>query len=623
MLRQVCLYFALLISYNSFSQTIINAYAKVTSVSVSTLNLSNVNETHDTFIADEQVIIMQMQDDIIGANTRNNANFGNIEDIESAGYYEVATISSYTPGSNILVLSTSLVHTYNTGTNSSVQIISYPQYENYTTTDDLTAVAWDGNIGGVLAIQVTNTLTLSNNISVDNLGFRGGIANPTGSGSSCSSTTYRTGSDSHARKGEGIYNSTRGQYEAGRASIANGGGGGSFHNGGGAGGGNFTSGGNGGPGWDGSANGCNPSGGGLGGADLSAYISSDRIFMGGGGGGGQQNNNVSPTGGSGGGIMLIKANTVLTAGGCGGITISANGQTTSNSGNDGGSGSGAGGSILFEVLNWDLSCQLDVAATGGTGGSVNSGAAHGGGGGGGRGTILFSGVAPVSNFSTNNTEGSGGTNSSNGTGGSAPDGDSTPSSPDADPDGIVETIDSPLPVELLFWKAKSTDYGVELKWATATEINNDYFEIESSMNGIDWESIAIIQGHGSCSDRKDYFYLARYNQSATIYYRLSQTDYDGQFEVFNPIMVTSDSQKTNVLLMPNPNDGHFAVQLNNLIDESLVNVQILDLKGQSVNYRSSKINGRIEFDLSEQQKGIYLLKIICAEEVQIMRIEIQ
>src|SRR5579872_5718945 len=65
----------------------INAYAKVTAVSGSVLTLSNINQTYHTFAVGEQVILIQMQDNVIGGNTANNASFGSISAIGSAGLY--------------------------------------------------------------------------------------------------------------------------------------------------------------------------------------------------------------------------------------------------------------------------------------------------------------------------------------------------------------------------------------------------------------------------------------------------------------------------------------------------------------------------------------------------------
>ena len=86
--------FGILLSLPAFSQ--INAYAKVTAISGTTLTLSNVNQSSASFSIGEQIIIMQMQDNVAGGNTTNTSTYGNISTIASAGTYEVVTISSIT-----------------------------------------------------------------------------------------------------------------------------------------------------------------------------------------------------------------------------------------------------------------------------------------------------------------------------------------------------------------------------------------------------------------------------------------------------------------------------------------------------------------------------------------------
>ena len=320
-------------------QAQVNAYARVTSISGLRLNLSNVNQDSDTFQNGDQIIVMQMQDDVIGGNTGNNANFGNLSAIASAGYYEVATINSASNLPSYITITATLQHTFNTGSNSRVQIISYRKMStsDYTTLANITALSWNGNIGGVVAMQVPGIFTLAHDITVDAQGFRGGAASADVD-DDCMPDSYRSNSTNFGAKGEGIFCRTATSQTRGRAHILTGGGGGSTNNAGGGGGGNYSAGGQGGAGWTCSAS---PSGG-IGGIGLAGSITYERIFMGGGGGGGQQNNTVGTAGSNGGGIVLIRAQTLTTN--CSGTRmISANGGNAVNSGNDGAGGAGAGG----------------------------------------------------------------------------------------------------------------------------------------------------------------------------------------------------------------------------------------------------------------------------------------
>ncbi|WP_416867235.1 MAG: T9SS type A sorting domain-containing protein [Imperialibacter sp.] len=161
------------------------------------------------------------------------------------GLFDNVKVSGDTPLPISITLTEPLENSYSTGSNASLQIISFPEFANYTTASDLTALPWDGNVGGVFAIDVTNTLTLQNDITVDGTGFRGGINDiPEGNNyNTCNNAVYRTNNTNFALKGEGTYKITDSNYERGKGHVANGGGAPNTYKEGGAGGGNFTAGG--------------------------------------------------------------------------------------------------------------------------------------------------------------------------------------------------------------------------------------------------------------------------------------------------------------------------------------------------------------------------------------------
>src|SRR5688572_9037280 len=106
----------------------VNAYARVTLIASTALSVSSVNETYDNFTAGNQVLIIQMQDNVIGSNTNNDANFGNLSTVASAGMYEVAIISSVQRTAGVptqITLNSPLSKTFNTGSNSLVQVVTY------------------------------------------------------------------------------------------------------------------------------------------------------------------------------------------------------------------------------------------------------------------------------------------------------------------------------------------------------------------------------------------------------------------------------------------------------------------------------------------------------------------
>jgi len=395
----------------------VNAYARVTAITSTTISVTSPVETYALFAAGAHVIVMQMQDNVIGANTSNNASFGNLTTMASAGTYEVALVQNVVRSARVVtnvIISSPLAKTFNIGANGTVQLISYPVLgtNGFTTSADITALSWNGNVGGVVAFRVNGTLILNHSITADFAGFRGGAANG-GNAGTCESGDYRIAANElNANKGEGIFRVTNSSHVAGRGKVINGGGGGNSHNGGGGGGGNITAGGLGGRGY-----GCTQSAGGIGGIDMSMFVSGDRVFMGGGGGAGEANNNFNTAGGNGGGIIIVKADEIRTTGTGSALRISANGQTPANVGNDGAGGGGAGGAIMLVVQNWNISAgrSLTISANGANGGNVGDAAAHGGGGGGGQGAVLFSTAIPTNNITTTTLNGSGGRNYAGGT----------------------------------------------------------------------------------------------------------------------------------------------------------------------------------------------------------------
>ncbi|PIB36379.1 hypothetical protein BFP72_13730 [Reichenbachiella sp. 5M10] len=602
------------------AQVIINSFAKIDAIVGSTLTVSAVEESGVSFDVGERVIVIQMQDDVIGPNTNNDSDFGNIESIENAGRYEEGVILSVDRSAGLIsmTLEEPLVNSYSIGANASLQVLTYPSYSDYTTTDDLTTLAWNGNVGGVFAIHVEGTLTLGHDIDVSNLGFRGAAVHAVGSGATCDPNTYFVDSDQFGLKGEGVYKVTLADYVAGRGKIANGGGGGNPHNAGGGGGANFTAGGEGGPGYNGSAGGCSPTVGGLGGYDLSDYISGSRVFMGGGGGSGHQNNNVATAGGNGGGIAFLTANTIELESGCGGVVVSANGSDTAAAGNDGAGGSGAGGMVVFTVNTWALNCDLTVQANGGNGGATNNGTTHGGGAGGGRGAIVFSGMIPASNLITENTQGNGGANNNSGTGGNADSGEITPSNPAADPDGIVAEESGPLPVSLLYWKASESGRSVVLEWATALEQDNDYFTLDKSRDAENWQFVARINGAGDSSEKKRYSHVDS-SPYQTTYYRLTQTDSDGTTEVFDLVMLKSQFAEANILLYPNPNQGSFRIGMTEM-DYSLT---MHRMSGQMVAPVVHREGNELVVYTEGLQPGFYFVNLTIRDNVHVFKVLVE
>ncbi|MFZ6010470.1 MAG: T9SS type A sorting domain-containing protein, partial [Bacteroidota bacterium] len=171
---------------------------------------------------------------------------------------------------------------------------------------------------------------------------------------------------------------------------------------------------------------------------------------------------------------------------------------------------------------------------------------------------------------------------------------------------------SPLPVEFLSFDAKEGIGVVRLNWITAMEINNDYFTIERSKNGIRFEEVAKVAGAGNSSLRKTYSFVDDGPLGGISYYRLKQTDFDGHFGYSDVVMVKMPETKV-VSLYPNPSDGtHINLQLPEVQRGSPIIITIFDVLGRSVynNVSTPDDQGEIALELTDRlETGTYLVVV--------------
>lgn len=172
-----------------------------------------------------------------------------------------------------------------------------------------------------------------------------------------------------------------------------------------------------------------------------------------------------------------------------------------------------------------------------------------------------------------------------------------------------------LPVDLVSFTAVKEGNAALLKWATASEKNNDYFSIEKSKNNIDFVEVGRVNGSGNSTTRRDYKFIDDNPFNGTSYYRLRQTDFNGVFEIFRPVTLNfesalNDFKVTNV--GPNPFVNELRVNAYSPADEN-VEVVIYNSMGHISFRKQVALNaGSNGFDLSmdgDLPPGIYFLKL--------------
>ncbi|MDH3710004.1 MAG: T9SS type A sorting domain-containing protein [Cyclobacteriaceae bacterium] len=170
-----------------------------------------------------------------------------------------------------------------------------------------------------------------------------------------------------------------------------------------------------------------------------------------------------------------------------------------------------------------------------------------------------------------------------------------------------------LPVELVNFRGTATPDGNLLQWETASERNNDFFEVQRSTNGTSWEAITMVQGNGDSDQFISYRYLDRNPLPGRNFYRLRQVDFDGVFEYSYIIsVVTGDIPQLQVqAFYPNPTAQYLT--LSYLTDNEFpLEYQVYDQFGRLVHshsLRSSFGFNQVTLDFHMLTKGTYLIKL--------------
>ncbi len=170
-----------------------------------------------------------------------------------------------------------------------------------------------------------------------------------------------------------------------------------------------------------------------------------------------------------------------------------------------------------------------------------------------------------------------------------------------------------LPVELTSFSAKPVNGTINLSWTTATETNNQGFEVQRKSTG-DFETIAFVEGNGTTTETQNYSFVDSRVEASSYIYRLKQIDYDGTFayskEVEVDVVVPSEFSLSQNY--PNPFNPSTKISFS-LPVESYVTLKIFNIIGEEVtNLINRTVNAGyhdINFDASNLNSGIYFYQI--------------
>ena len=165
----------------------------------------------------------------------------------------------------------------------------------------------------------------------------------------------------------------------------------------------------------------------------------------------------------------------------------------------------------------------------------------------------------------------------------------------------IKRVSMTLPVQFAEpLKAYHVKNGINVDWATASEINCDRFEIERSINAIDFNKIASVKGQNNSSNYHTYSILDADPKIGVNYYRIRQVDLDGKYTYSR--IVSAKNEYFGIKISPNPVNDRLTIESSKPIDQ----IEIINAVGQAIKTFSGS---NLTLNVKSLAKGSYYLKI--------------
>jgi len=168
-----------------------------------------------------------------------------------------------------------------------------------------------------------------------------------------------------------------------------------------------------------------------------------------------------------------------------------------------------------------------------------------------------------------------------------------------------------LPVHLLYIKGKAINRNSLIEWATSGEIDNDYFDIERSANGITFSKIGTVKGSGSTSIQQIYQFTDEYPLAGTNYYRIKQVDTNLDFIYSGIASVEITEPQVGISLSPNPATNLLFVKINGL-EADEIDLSLMDQHGKiykSISLKCKKGENIFTVNIEDLPKGLYYINL--------------
>jgi hypothetical protein len=173
--------------------------------------------------------------------------------------------------------------------------------------------------------------------------------------------------------------------------------------------------------------------------------------------------------------------------------------------------------------------------------------------------------------------------------------------------GICDAI--VLPIELVDFSAEVNNGQVDIYWATASELNNDYFILLESADGKDWTEIDRVDGAGTTQELTEYFTVDYDINPGVTYYKLVQVDFDSRQSESDVIAVNYKLATEELLVYPNPARGTEDITIANLADSKAL-INIYSTSGVLMaQVEKNDFSEFVKISSSELENGLYIIAV--------------
>jgi len=183
---------------------------------------------------------------------------------------------------------------------------------------------------------------------------------------------------------------------------------------------------------------------------------------------------------------------------------------------------------------------------------------------------------------------------------------------------LVDNSD-PLAIELVRFVGECLGGKIEISWTTWTETNNDYFTVERSNNGVDFEVVDVVEGAGNSNQPINYTVIDDMPYGGTSYYRIKSTDYDNKDEYSEIIAVTCGNDGNDFSFV-----NAYDIDLSELMVEFTAaenedyTVVLYDASGRIIlDHNGTAYEGmnKVKLDVANLARGIYIVNLSNGQRV--------